>query len=128
MKCIGRGAFVAAGLLLATAGLSGAQDRSKGTEGEPGRSPSGPTAASSKGAVGAGAGAQNPANDDCTHQMTGTVKDLDKARGTLEIQIAGEEPLRIHLPTSEMSGFEEGDEVVVSMGVKERRPVASPEP
>jgi hypothetical protein len=123
MKRIAARAAAVVGVVLA-AGLASAEDRSKGTEGVPGRSPSGPTAATSEGAVPTGTVAA--ADEECAHQMTGTVKDLDKARGTLEIQIAGEEPLRIHLPASEISGFDEGDEVVVSMGVKERRPGTRP--
>lgn len=110
-------AVLAAGLLVVT--TAGAQDRGTGNDAMPGRSPSGPAGTASQGSTGTGsvAGATRAT---CEHQMTGRVSELDKARGTLAIEFAGDEDIRIHLPANELAGFEQGDEVVVSMGVKER--------
>jgi hypothetical protein len=121
MKRLVLGRYVAlAGGLLVAAAVAGAQDRTTGNEAMPGRSPSGPAGTASQGATGTGSVA-GATRGTCEHQMTGRVAALDKARGTMAIEFAGDEDLRIQLPASELAGFEQGDEVVVSMGVKERR-------
>jgi hypothetical protein len=69
------------------------------------------------------AGAQNRSKgDDCSHSMRGTVKTVDKATGEVSIAVPGiDDEIAIHLPPGEVSGFERGDEVVVSMGLRESR-------
>ncbi len=100
------------------AGLAVAQDRGRGTEGTGARSPSaGAGGTSSPGNTGVGAitGATAPG---CEHQMTGTVKRLDKAAGTLSIDVAGTGEMQLTLPPSELEGFEQGDQVIVAVGVR----------
>jgi hypothetical protein len=67
------------------------------------------------------AAAGTPASNSCPHQMTGTVKQLDKTTGTVAIDVAGANSIEIHLPPNELAGFQEGDQVVVSMGLRESR-------
>jgi len=99
-----------------------AQDRGTGTEGLGSRSPSGGAAAtSSPGNTGDGA-TTRATSSGCSHQMTGTVKRIDKATGTVAIDVAGSD-LQLTLPPSELSGFENGDQVVVSLGLRESRDV-----
>jgi hypothetical protein len=99
-----------------------AQDRGTGTEGLGNRSPSGGAAAtSSPGNTGVGA-TTGATSSGCSHQMTGTVKRIDKATGTVAIDVAGSD-LQLTLPPSELSGFENGDQVVVSLGLHESRDV-----
>jgi hypothetical protein len=119
MMHTGRWLAAAAGLALAT-GVAGAQDRSRGTEGLPGRSPSGQAGTSSPGATGVG-GQAAAMPGDCSHKVSGTVKRLDRSSGTVSIDVAGGENLELKLPPGELSGFETGDQVVVSMGIRESR-------
>ncbi len=98
--------------------MAGAQERGTETQGLPGRSPSGPAGTSSPGTT--GAGTTDALAGDCTHQMTGTVKRLDPAEGTVSVDVAGSD-LKLRLPANELAGFKEGDQVVVSLGVRERR-------
>jgi hypothetical protein len=119
---LARNLAVVAGLA-AAGGLAVAQDRTTGNEGLPGRSPSGAAETSSPGATGTGAAAA-VGDDDCAHQMTGTVTKLDAAAGTLSIDVAGGNGMTLRLPASELKGFEEGDQVVVSLGVRESRATA----
>ena len=82
-------------------------------------SPSGGAAAtSSPGNTGVGA-TTGATSSGCSHQMTGTVKRIDKAAGTVAIDVAGAGDLQFTLPPRELSGFETGDQVVVSMGMRE---------
>jgi hypothetical protein len=87
------------------------------------RSPSGGAAAtSSPGNTGVGA-TTGATSSGCSHQMTGTVKRIDKATGTVSIDVAGAGDIQFTLPQSELSGFENGDQVVVSMGIRECRDI-----
>ena len=107
-------------------GIAVAQDRGTGTDGPGGRSASAAAATSSPGNTGVGAttGATSAA---CSHQMTGTVKHLDKATGSMSIDVAGTGEMKLTLPPSELDGFENGDQVILSMGVREARsPIGSP--
>ena len=117
MTRIGRCMAAAAAMVLA-ASVAGAQDRGKGTEGLPGRSPSGQAGTSSPGGTGVGAN-EAAMKGDCSHRMTGTVTDVDKSTGSVSIDVAGANSLQLHLPPQELDGFEKGDQVVVSMGVSE---------
>jgi hypothetical protein len=121
MSRIGR--YVAAAALLALGGTAAADDRGNGTSGLPGRSPSGPAGTSSPGAT--GVGATDALGSNCAHEMTGTVKHLDAAGGTVSVDVAGSD-LQLRLPPSELSGFKEGDQVVVSLGVREVRDGRTP--
>src|SRR5262245_58296032 len=125
MTRIARSAALAAGLVGA-AGLAVADERGTGTEGLPGRSPSGPAGTSSPGATGTGT-ADALGGDNCAHEMTGTVRKLDAAAGTLSVDVAGGSGLTLRLPASELEGFKEGDQVVVSLGVRESRAATSPD-
>ena len=122
MMSIGRCVTVVGAIVLAAA-VASAQDRSKGNEGEGGRSPSGPAGTSSMGPSGTGSTAAASASPgDCQHAMRGTVKTVDKATGEVQITVPGvDDEIAIHLPPSELSGFERGDQVVVSMGLRESR-------
>ena len=125
MTAIGRWSGVAAALVLA-AGVAVAQDRSSGTEGVPGRSPSGQAGTSSPGPSGVGgSAAAMPA--ECEHKVMGTVKHLDPATGTVSIDIKGADDIELKLPADELAGFEAGDQVVVSMGMRESRVGAEPD-
>ena len=54
--------------------------------------------------------------------MRGTVKTVDKTTGEVQIAVPGiDDEIAIHLPPSELAGFERGDQVVVSMGLRESR-------
>jgi hypothetical protein len=121
MTSIGHWA-VAVAIVLAAA-VAGAQDRSKGDEGMGSRSPSGPAGTSSQGPTGTGStAAATTSASDCSHSMRGTVKTVDKATGEVSIVVPGvDDEIAIHLPPSELSGFERGDQVVVSMGLRESR-------
>jgi hypothetical protein len=114
MSRIGR-YMIAAGVLV-LGGIAGAEDRGTGTSGLPGRSPSGPAGTSSPGSTGTGAAAALGTN--CAHEMTGIVKRLDSAEGTVSVDVAGSD-LKLRLPPNELAGFKEGDQVVVSLGVRE---------
>jgi hypothetical protein len=118
----GRYMAVAACLALGS-GAALAIDRSTGDEGLPGRSPSGPAGTSSPGTT--GTGAPNALGANCAHEMTGTVKALNAAEGTVSVDVAGSD-LKLRLPPSELSGFKEGDQVVVSLGVREVREGSTP--
>ena len=111
MRHIGRSIALAAGLA-AAAGLAVAEER--------GRGPSGPAGSSSPGATGAGS-AEALAESNCEHEMIGTVKKLDAAAGTVSVDVAGGTDMTLRLPPNELAGFEEGDQVVVSVGVRESR-------
>jgi hypothetical protein len=65
---------------------------------------------------------------DCSHQTTGTVKRVDKAAGSVSIDVAGADSVELRLPPDELAGFEEGDQVVVSLGIRESRDGAAPDP
>jgi hypothetical protein len=122
MRPIARCSTMVVGATL-LAGAAMAQDGGTGTEGLGSRSPSGGGAAtSSPGNTGAGA-TTGATSSGCSHQMTGTVKRIDKATGTVSIDVAGAGDLQFTLPPSELSGFETGDQVVVSMGMRESRDV-----
>ena len=125
MTRVGRWAAPAVGLAVA-AGLAVAEDRGTGTEGLPGRSPSGQAGTSSPGTFGVGGTASATAGE-CAHKMTGTVKQLDKSAGTVSIDVAGTENIELKLPPNELAGFEEGDQVVVSMGLREARTGSAPD-
>jgi hypothetical protein len=112
----GRYMIAAAFLMLSTGAAFAADDGGTGTSGLPGRSPSGPAGTSSPGTTGTGATAALGAN--CAHEMTGTVKKLDTAAGTVSVDVAGSD-LKLRLPPNALAGFEEGDQVVVSVGVRE---------
>ena len=114
-----RGYLTVAAALALTGGIAIAED-STGTSGLPGRSPSGPAGTSSPGATGTGAAAALGGN--CAHEMTGTVKRLDPAEGTVSVDVAGSD-MKLRLPPNELNGFKEGDQVVVSLGVRESRDV-----
>jgi hypothetical protein len=115
MSRIGR--YMAAAVVLALGGIAAAaDDRGIGTSGLPGRSPSTPVGTSSPGA--AGIGAADALGSNCAHEMTGTVKRLNAAEGTVSVDVAGSD-LVLRLPPNELSGFKEGDQIVVSVGVRE---------
>ncbi len=119
MRRIGRRLATIATLAFAV-GVAGAEDRGTGTSGLPNRSPSGPAATSSPGTSGTGAVEGSASSTkSCPHLMTGTVTKLDKARGSLQIDVAGADQLELELSPEELAGFEQGDQVVVSMGVHE---------
>jgi hypothetical protein len=110
--------YLAAAALLVSAGIAGADDRSHGTDGLLGRSASDPAGTGSPGTTGVGTPSALGAN--CAHEMTGTVKRIDAAEGTVLVDVAGSD-LKLRLPPSQLAGFKEGDEVVVSLGVREAR-------
>jgi hypothetical protein len=104
--------------LVAAAGLAVAADeRGNDTGGLPGRRLTGPAGTSAPGASAIGAADPLGANN-CAHEMTGTVRKLDAAAGTVSVDVAGRDMV-LRLPPSELEGFKEGDEVVVSLGVRE---------
>ncbi len=117
------GRYMAAAAVLALGGIAAAEDRGTGTEGVPGRSPSGPVGTSSPGST--GTGAADPLGSNCEHEMTGIVKRLDAAEGTVLVDVAGSD-LKLRLPPSELSGFKEGDRIVVSLGVRDVRDGQTP--
>jgi hypothetical protein len=117
MSRFARGLSVVAALALCGAAAS-AEDRSTGNSGLPGRSPSGPAGTSSPGAT--GTGAPNALGGRCGHEVTGTVRRLDPAEGTLSVDVAGSD-MKLRLTPNELSGFKEGDQVIVSIGVREAR-------
>ena len=121
MMTIGRTVTVLGAIVLAAA-VASAQDRSKGNEGE-GGSPSGPAGTSSQGSSGTGSTAAASASSaDSQHAMRGTVKTVDKSTGEVQIVVPGiDDEISIHLPPGEISGFERGDQVVVSMELREAR-------
>jgi hypothetical protein len=121
MRRTGRLACVAAAL--AVGGVAFADDRSTGTSGLPGRSPSGPAGTSSPGTTGTGVTGALGAN--CAHEVMGTVKRLDAAEGTVSVDVAGSD-MKLRLPPNELAGFKEGDQVVVSVGVRGAREGQTP--
>ena len=103
MQRIGRGVAMVASVALA-AGVALAGDRMGGvTERE---------ATGTAAVTGAG----------CSHQMTGTVKELDETTGTVAIDVPGGNAIELHLAPNELAQFREGDQVVLSMGIREARP------
>jgi hypothetical protein len=60
------------------------------------------------------------------HEMTGRVSRLDKSAGTVTIDVPGSSDIELRLPPEDIAGFREGDEVVVSMGMREARPSDRP--
>ena len=60
------------------------------------------------------------------HEMTGRVSRLDKSAGTVTIDVPGSSDIELRLPPEDIAGFREGDEVVVSMGMREARPSEGP--
>jgi len=60
------------------------------------------------------------------HEMTGTVSRLDKSAGTVTIDVPGSSDIELRLPPEEIAGFREGDQVVVSMDIRDSRPTDSP--
>jgi hypothetical protein len=97
---------------VAAAGLAVADERADGAEGLP----AGPAGTRLPGAP--GLGAADPLGNNCAHEMTGTVRKLDAAAGTVLVDVAGSDMI-LRLPPSELAGFKEGDQVVVSLGVRE---------
>ena len=117
MTPIARCVVVVAGAVL-VAGVAIAEDRGTGTEGLPSRSPSGQAGTSSPGATGAGSAAE-ALGGSCPHRIEGTVKKIDKSAGTVSIDVPGSDAVELHLPPGDLAGFEQGDQVVVSMGIRE---------
>jgi hypothetical protein len=115
--------MVAAALLALGGGLARADDPGTGTSGLPGRSPSGPAGTSSPGTT--GTGAPEALGGNCAHEMTGTVKKLDTATGTVSVDVAGSD-MKLRLPPNELAGFKEGDQVIISLGVREVRDGTTP--
>jgi hypothetical protein len=108
MTAMGRILATTAGVAFATGLAMAADERMGGPEGGSPQRNSGSGSAASGGS--------------CGHQMSGTVKNLDRTSGMLSIDVAGMDDLRIHLPSSELQSFKEGDQVVISLGIREARP------
>jgi len=102
-------AAVAAGIVVG-GGLAVAADPT-GTKGESEVTRSGADAATGT--------ARDTGAADCSHQVTGTVKKSDRTSGSVLIDLAGGEDLTLHLTPAEASQFQTGDQVVVSLGVRE---------
>ena len=60
------------------------------------------------------------------HEMTGTVSRLDKSAGTVTIDVPGSSDIELRVPPEEIAGFREGDQVVVSMDIRDSRPSDTP--
>ena len=106
-----RYAAMAAGIVVA-GGLAVAADPT-GTTGE-----SEPVGSGADAATGT---ARDTGAGNYSHQVTGTVKKSDRTSGSVLIDLAGGEDLTLHLTPAEASQFQTGDQVVVSVGVRESR-------
>ena len=114
------GCVVAAATAMLVAAPVCADERGTGTSGLPGTSPAGPAGTSSPVSAGVGSSLDALTNG-CGHTMSGTVKQLDKTTGTVSIDVAGSNDVELRLPPGELAGFKEGDQVIVSMGIRESR-------
>lgn len=56
----------------------------------------------------------------CEHEVTGRVSHLDRNAGTVSIDMPGTSDIELRLSPDEIAGFREGDQVVVSMGLRSR--------
>jgi hypothetical protein len=61
-----------------------------------------------------------------TREITGTVKKSDRASGAVLIDLAGGDDLTLHLTPREAAKFRTGDQVTVSMDVRQSRSGAEP--
>jgi hypothetical protein len=100
MRRIGTAAALAASVVMA-AGIAAGEERVRGDDAETGTATlGGPT---------------------CSHEVTGTVKELDRTTGTVAIDVPGSNDIELHLSPNELAKFKEGDRVVLSMGIREAR-------
>jgi hypothetical protein len=51
------------------------------------------------------------------HSMTGKITDIDKEKGRVQVDAQGE-TLELHFPQTALRNLNEGDQVVVSLGIK----------
>lgn len=104
---LGGVAFAATAALAADPATRGGGDA--GSRYEQGGAHGGPGLKAAE-AAGASAGVQ--------HEMTGTVTDVDRSRGTVSLTAEGK-ALTLHFPQTALRDLDKGDRVTVSLGIRQ---------
>lgn len=78
--------------------------------------------ASSSGGYSAGASAGGGAGGDLmgTHKMSGTIEDIDKEKGIVDLKTS-EGDLKLHFPPQSLADVKEGDQIEVQLGFNPQR-------